>query len=178
MFVGEARSLSYSGAPERSLTLVGSGLTRKHWTRLERLARDKNSSLWKSVNYDRKKFYSTGLWSYNCWQGKVQHPVRGSTRVGSSLACFIVQALGWKWLTTKNTLAYWGEELISTVKNHDTGPGSFSPHRSVIRHSSSKVGRIRRPVIDRPSTVLTDSVAGRNFDRSSRSGLLAFQQRM
>jgi hypothetical protein len=32
--------------------------------RLKRLARDKNSSLLrKSVNYDRKKFYSTGPWS-------------------------------------------------------------------------------------------------------------------
>jgi hypothetical protein len=38
-----------------------SGLTCKHYTRLERLARDKHSSLLrKSVNYGRKKFYSTG----------------------------------------------------------------------------------------------------------------------
>jgi hypothetical protein len=37
------------------------GLTRKHYTRLERLARDKHSSLLrKSVNYISKKFYSTG----------------------------------------------------------------------------------------------------------------------
>jgi hypothetical protein len=42
-------------------TQVGSGLTRNYWTRLERLARDKHASLLrKSVNYVRKKFYSTG----------------------------------------------------------------------------------------------------------------------
>jgi hypothetical protein len=40
---------------------VGPGLARKHWTRLEKLARDKHSSLLrKSVNYGRNKFYSTG----------------------------------------------------------------------------------------------------------------------
>ncbi len=33
-------------------------LTRKYWTTLKRLARDKHSSLlWKSVNYGLKKFY-------------------------------------------------------------------------------------------------------------------------
>jgi hypothetical protein len=36
------------------------GLTHKHSTRLERLDRDKHSSLLrKSVNYSRKKFYNT-----------------------------------------------------------------------------------------------------------------------
>ncbi len=36
-------------------------LTAKHWTWLERLARDNHSSLLrKSVNYSRKKFYSIG----------------------------------------------------------------------------------------------------------------------
>ncbi len=39
----------------------GSSLTRKHYTRLERLARDKHTSLLrKSVNQSRNKFYSTG----------------------------------------------------------------------------------------------------------------------
>ncbi len=62
MFVGEARSLPWSGAPERSFTRVGSGLTRKRKTRLEKLAVHKHSSLLrKSVNYGRKIFYSTGL---------------------------------------------------------------------------------------------------------------------
>ncbi len=55
MFVGEARSLPWREAPERSFTQVGSGLTRKHYTRLERLAKDKHSSLLqKSVNYGQK----------------------------------------------------------------------------------------------------------------------------
>jgi len=61
MFVGEARSLPYRGAPERCFTWIGSGHTCKHWTWLERLARDKHSSLLrKYVNYGSKKFYSTG----------------------------------------------------------------------------------------------------------------------
>ncbi len=58
---GEARSLPQSVAHERCFTRVGSALTCKHQTRLERLARDKHFSLLReSVNYDRKKFYSTG----------------------------------------------------------------------------------------------------------------------
>ncbi len=50
-----------SDAPFRCSTLgQAPGLTHKHQTRL---ARDKHSSLLqKSVNYDRKKFYSTGPW--------------------------------------------------------------------------------------------------------------------
>jgi hypothetical protein len=57
VFVGKA----WSGAPERCFTWVGSGLTRKYWTRLERLAKDKHSSLLqKSINYGCKKFNSTG----------------------------------------------------------------------------------------------------------------------
>jgi hypothetical protein len=59
--VGEARSLPKSGAPEMCFTQVGSGLTCKHQTRLDSLARDKHSSLIrKIVNYDRKKFYRIG----------------------------------------------------------------------------------------------------------------------
>jgi hypothetical protein len=61
MFVDEARSLPQSGTPERGFTLVGSGLTHKHWTRLEKLARDKHSIiLRKSINYGQKKFYNIG----------------------------------------------------------------------------------------------------------------------
>ncbi len=37
IFVGNARGLPYSGAPERYFPRVGSGLTHKHWTRLEGL---------------------------------------------------------------------------------------------------------------------------------------------
>jgi hypothetical protein len=53
MFVGEARSLPWSGLPERGFTWVGSSLTRKHLTRLEKLARDKQV-----VTYGSKKFYN------------------------------------------------------------------------------------------------------------------------
>jgi hypothetical protein len=61
MFVGKA---SCFGAPERYFTRVGSGLARKHWTRLEKLAREKRFSLLrKSVNYGRKKFYGISLWT-------------------------------------------------------------------------------------------------------------------
>ncbi len=61
MFVGDTWSLPQSGAPERCFTRVSSGLTQKHETRLERLAKDKHSSLLqKSVNYVCKFFYSTG----------------------------------------------------------------------------------------------------------------------
>jgi hypothetical protein len=61
MYVGKARSLPYSGASKRYFTLVGSGLTHKHLTWLERLAKDKRSSLLqKIVNYGCKNFYSTG----------------------------------------------------------------------------------------------------------------------
>ncbi len=56
-----AVTVAQRGAPERFLTRVGSELTRKHQTRLERFTREKHSSLLqKSVNYGRKKFYSTG----------------------------------------------------------------------------------------------------------------------
>jgi hypothetical protein len=61
MFVGKDRSLPYCGASERCFIHLGSGLTSKHWARLERLARDKHSSLLqKTVNYGRKKFYNIG----------------------------------------------------------------------------------------------------------------------
>jgi hypothetical protein len=43
--VGKARSHQYSGAPERCKTKEGSNLTLNLKTRLESLARDKNSSL-------------------------------------------------------------------------------------------------------------------------------------
>ncbi len=53
-----------SEAPFRYSTLgQASGLAHKHQTRLERLARDKHSSLLrKSVNYDCNKFYDTCRW--------------------------------------------------------------------------------------------------------------------
>ncbi len=47
------------GAYPRVEHQVGSGLTGKHYTRLERLAIDKNTSLLRTfINYGRKKLYT------------------------------------------------------------------------------------------------------------------------
>ncbi len=57
MFVSKARSPPLSGAPERCFTRLPSGFTQKDQIWLERLARDKHSSLLRTfVNYDQKKF--------------------------------------------------------------------------------------------------------------------------
>jgi hypothetical protein len=62
MFVGYARSLSKSEAPERYFTQVCSGLTCKHLTSMARLYTDKYSSLLqKFVNYNGRKFYGIRL---------------------------------------------------------------------------------------------------------------------
>jgi hypothetical protein len=45
MFVGKVRILNYSAVPERHFTQVDSGLSSKYYTRLEKSARNKNSSL-------------------------------------------------------------------------------------------------------------------------------------
>jgi hypothetical protein len=61
MIVDETRSLPQSGAPAWCFTRVGSGLVCNHKIRLERLARDKHSSLLrKYINYGHKKFYNIG----------------------------------------------------------------------------------------------------------------------
>jgi hypothetical protein len=58
---GKARSKTYSGAPERCFTQVGSYLTQKHLNKLERFARDKHSSLLQIfINHGCKKFYIIG----------------------------------------------------------------------------------------------------------------------
>ncbi len=63
MFVGKARRLPWSGAPERFLNWVASGLTRNHYTTLEQHARDEHSSLsLKFVNYGLKQFYNKVAW--------------------------------------------------------------------------------------------------------------------
>jgi hypothetical protein len=63
--VGKARSLPKSGASERFLNRVGPCFTYKHYTRLEKLARDKHTSLLqKFVACGRKKFYYIGSWWY------------------------------------------------------------------------------------------------------------------
>jgi hypothetical protein len=46
LWVGKAKSLPKSGASERCFNQLGSSLTRNHYTRLERLARDQHSNLY------------------------------------------------------------------------------------------------------------------------------------
>jgi hypothetical protein len=61
LFVGKPESLPFSGAPKRCLLMIGSSLTCKHYTILERLVRSEHSSLLqKLVIYDRKMFYNIG----------------------------------------------------------------------------------------------------------------------
>jgi hypothetical protein len=59
MLEGKARSLPYRGVPERYSARLGYCLTRKHYTRLERLARDKYTTLLRPLlNYGHRKFYN------------------------------------------------------------------------------------------------------------------------
>jgi hypothetical protein len=51
----KARSLPKRGTPERGYTLVGSGLIHEYQTRLERLVRDKGSSLFGLFFSDEEK---------------------------------------------------------------------------------------------------------------------------
>jgi hypothetical protein len=61
MFAGKARSLHQSVSPERGFTRVGSGLTNRHYTRLEKLSMDTHTSLLRNfVNYDLKSFVTLG----------------------------------------------------------------------------------------------------------------------
>jgi hypothetical protein len=65
MFLDKARSLPKGGVPERYIAQVGSCLTHKHRTRLERPARDKHPRFFgKFINYGHKKFCNIGPW----WQ--------------------------------------------------------------------------------------------------------------
>ncbi len=61
MFVGKAKAYARVEQLKCTSLVLGPGLSYKHWTRLERLVRDKHSSLLrKFVNYDRKEFYNIG----------------------------------------------------------------------------------------------------------------------
>jgi hypothetical protein len=63
ILAGKARIQPKMGAPERCFTWVGSGLTHRHYTRLERVVREKHTSLLrKIVTIGRKKFYNTDPW--------------------------------------------------------------------------------------------------------------------
>jgi hypothetical protein len=55
IFVSKATGPPYSGASERGFSQAGSGLSHKHWTKLERPLCDKHFSLlWNFVNYSSK----------------------------------------------------------------------------------------------------------------------------
>ncbi len=67
--------LPKSVSSERDFTRVGSGLTNKHLTKLEKLAWDKHSSLLRQfVNYDCKKFYNIVPWLQEKNQGTLIGP--------------------------------------------------------------------------------------------------------
>jgi hypothetical protein len=63
MFVGKARSLQYKRALERCSTQVGSSLTSKHYTRLERPARDRHWLILPIVSNEEKKVLKHFGWS-------------------------------------------------------------------------------------------------------------------
>ncbi len=65
IFVGKTRSLPKRCTFHLLHSRVGSSLTCTHYTKPQRLAVDKRSSLLrKFVNYGRKKFYNIGPWYY------------------------------------------------------------------------------------------------------------------
>ncbi len=68
------RSGAYpSGAPEECFTQVSSGFTHKHYDKLEKLSRDKHSSLFTEfVNNGCKKLCNNGPWSkgYKTFYGR------------------------------------------------------------------------------------------------------------
>ncbi len=68
LFVGNVKSLTYSGVPTRNFTRVGSELTRKHKTRLETPSMDKHSSFF--INYSSKSLSAKFIISHSSYQPK------------------------------------------------------------------------------------------------------------
>ncbi len=60
MFVGKAKSLPKKGAPFRCSIWLGSGITHNHYNRLEKVVRDKYSSLLQNSVIDTKGFITLG----------------------------------------------------------------------------------------------------------------------
>ncbi len=59
--MGKSKDLHKIGAPEKWFTWVSSGVTRKHYVRLERLARYEHSSLLETIkNYNNEKSHTIG----------------------------------------------------------------------------------------------------------------------
>jgi hypothetical protein len=91
VFVGKA-GVYQSETPFRSSTPgKAPGLAHKQWTRLERLARSKHSSLLQEFStYSRKKFYNIGPWT-----------LQGLSIIKNCECCFVAvwrtqQLLRWK----------------------------------------------------------------------------------
>ncbi len=153
-YLGNARGLPQGGAPEKCLTCEGSGLTHKHWTRLEKLTRLNHSNLLQIfVNYVRKSFMTLGpcdtviillrpnkLKCFSlarlsslvyCWRGgkpgaypRAEHL---TTRVGSNFTLKNTTRLeGLPWT---NTLAYWTYSQITSIKSFI----SMGPNENVIK---------------------------------------------
>ncbi len=75
MFVGKAMNLPKCGPPESCFTWIGSGLTFRPYSRLERPKKDKYSSLLQIfVNYGRNKFCNIGL---RRWQPALEYRYHG-----------------------------------------------------------------------------------------------------
>ncbi len=88
LFVGKAGSLPLSGASEMGFTWVDSCLTWTHYTILERLLRNKHSSLLQIFGtYSHKKFYNIGPWSLRIEEGG------GGEKLGLSFVLGIVMFL-------------------------------------------------------------------------------------
>jgi hypothetical protein len=79
-FVGKASSLPQSREREKCFTQVDSGLTQKHWTRLERLVRDKRYSLIRNLS--------------NSSLSLITHIKGCSTKVGSGLTRYCENMAG------------------------------------------------------------------------------------
>ncbi len=83
-FIGKARCLDNSRAPEKSLMLAGSGLSCKCQTRLERLAKDKSSNAFVPGKHLQHSLTITGKARR---LSKMGAPEKSLMLVGSGLAC-------------------------------------------------------------------------------------------
>ncbi len=116
---------------------VGSSLTHKHQTRLEKLARDNCSSLTQNfITYDRKKFYNIGLRSLAQLSQPVQKTEQ-SKLIQSCFSLFCLCSAGFKPLnldtnvdgstTEAKSARKYQPQLLITVLKIFTGLGAKEP---------------------------------------------------
>ncbi len=97
--------LCASRAHERLFSRIGFYFTNKHWTKLERLARDEHSSLLQTfLNYARKSFLTLGPGT--CTVKLITAVIYGFRNMVERLS--LNTRLDWKGLPATNTLAYYG----------------------------------------------------------------------